>query len=150
MSDGDRQPRQLAVIHSYADLLRAVAAQSDARGMTHARLDSEAGLSDGHAGKLLSSRPAKRVGWVSLGRVMAALGLVLILVEECEAPPENASTDPSTPKPLHWRRRKGSAWGRRLAALRALSQTPEQRSASARKAALVRWSAQRQTNTGQT
>jgi len=121
MSTDDRQPRPL--IRNYDDLQAAVRARSTELGMTRADLDARAGLADGHAGKLLGRRQVKRFGNITLGLVLGALGSALVLVEDNEATaaaPINASA-------------------RILAKRRAVTQTPDQRSAAARKAAAARW-----------
>jgi hypothetical protein len=130
----------IAIVRSYDDLRRVVADWCEAIHMTRAELDMEAGLADGHAGKLLARRARKKLNIVSLGRIMAAAGLVLIVARDHEAPQHkpNASTYASTTRQNHWRRNRGTAWGRRMAALRALKLAPEQRSEIARNAALAR------------
>jgi hypothetical protein len=132
----------IAAVRSYDDLRRVVADWCESIHMTRAELDVEAGLADGHAGKLLARRARKKLSIVSLGRIMAAAGLVLIVARDNEAPQRksHASTYASTTRQNHWRRNRGTAWGRRMAALRALKLAPEQRSEIARKAAGARWS----------
>jgi hypothetical protein len=134
-------PRPIAVARSYDDLRRAVADWCREIGMTREELDNEAGLTSGHSGKLLSARAVNRFGIVSLGRVLAACGLVIVVAIDPDAPPRpaHASGNVNGSVTKHWRKHRGTAWGRRMAALRALKQTPAQRSASARKAALARW-----------
>jgi hypothetical protein len=144
-------PQPIATVRSYDDLRRAVADWCRQIGMTREELDDEAGLTSGHASKLLSERKIKRLGIVTLGRVMAATGLVLIVATDPEAPPRTApvhapnegrgrsfgAKNGSNTK--HWRKTRGAAWGRRMAALRTLKMTPRQRTTSARKAAQARW-----------
>src|ERR1700722_15296222 len=110
--------------------------------MTRAELDTEADLADGHASKLLGRRARRKLSIVSLGRIMAAAGLVLIVARDHEAPQRksSASTYASTTRQNHWRRNRGAAWGRRMAALRALKLSGSQRSEIARNAAQERWS----------
>jgi hypothetical protein len=141
----------IAAVRSYEDLRRVVADWCETIHMTRAELDVEAGLADGHAGKLLSSRARKRLSIVSLGRIMAAAGLVLIVARDHEAPQRkpNASTYASTTRQNHWRRNRGTAWGRRMAALRALKLAPEQRSEIARHAANARHQRRQTTPAGQ-
>lgn len=140
----------IAVVRSYDDLRCAVADWCRQIGMTREELDTEAGLTDGHSGKLLSARAVSKFGNVTLGRVLAACGLVIVVAIDPDAPPrpppephareggrsfgaKNGSTT------MHWRKTRGTAWGRRMAALRALKLTASQRTASARKAAEARW-----------
>lgn len=130
----------IAAVRSYEDLRRVVADWCERIHMTRAELDAEAGLSDGHAGKLLAAHARKKLSIVTLGRVLTAAGLVLIVARDHEAPQRkpNASNYASTTRQNHWRRNRGTAWGRRMAALRALKLSPEQRSEIARHAANAR------------
>jgi hypothetical protein len=133
--------RPIAVARSYADLRRAIADWCGQIGMTREEMDEEAGLTSGHAGKILSDKASRRLGVVTLGRVIAAAGLVLIVAVDPDAPPRPAKPDRKAngSQVKHWRHQRGPGWGRRMAAWRALKLTPEQRSESARKAALARW-----------
>jgi hypothetical protein len=132
-------PRPIGTARSYDDVRRIVAEHCASLGMSRAELDAEAGIADGNAAKALARRARKRLGWVTLGRVMAAVGLVLQVAidPDAQAAPQARSTRAAR---QHWRQRRGSAWGKRLAARRALKLTAEQRSAIARKAAQARWS----------
>jgi hypothetical protein len=136
----DTAPQPIAIVRSYDDLRRVVADWCESIHLTRAELDVEAGLADGHASKLLGRRARRKLSIVSLGRIMAAAGLVLIVARDNEAPPRKstASTYASTTRQNHWRRNRGTAWGRRMAALRALKLAPEQRSEIARHAANTR------------
>jgi hypothetical protein len=131
-------PQPIGIVRSYDDLRRIVAEHCDRLGMTRAELDIEAGIADGHAAKLLARRARKKLGMVTLGRVMAAVGLVLQVAidPDAQAPPQ--ARPAHTPR-SHWRDQRGSAWGKRLAARRALALSAEQRSEIARKAARARW-----------
>jgi hypothetical protein len=140
-------PQPIAVVRSYDDLRRAVADHCASIAMSRMELDAEAGLTDGHSAKLLSAHARKKFGIVTLGRVMAAAGLVLIVAIDPEAPARDLDArmlvgrQARYDRAKHWRRdRSSSAWGRRMAALRALKLTPNQRSESARNAARARWS----------
>jgi hypothetical protein len=145
-------PSILAVARSLDDVREAVRLRCAQLGITRNELDERAGLTEGHAGKLLSLRGVKHLGRVSLGRVMAATDLVLIVavdgepveqIEQAIADRHIASISQANNKAPHWRSGKGSTWGRRMAARRALKLTAEQRSEIARKAAQARWKAQR-------
>jgi hypothetical protein len=128
----------IAVVRSYDHLRHAIADWCEQIHMSRAELDADAGLADGHAAKLLARRARRRLGPVSLGRVLAAAGLVLIVARDPDTPQRNASTVASKPRALHWRSRRGSAWGKRMAALRALKLPAPRRSEIARNAALAR------------
>src|ERR1700722_12997759 len=82
-------PPPLGVAHSFDDVRRFVADHCDRVGMSRMELDGEAGLTDGHSAKLLARRARKRLGPVSLGRVLAAAGLVLIVAIDPDAPPRD-------------------------------------------------------------
>ena len=127
----------IAVVRSYDDLRHAIADWCDQIHMTRAQLDVEADIADGHASKLLARRARKRLGPVSLGRVLEAAGLLLILGRDPDTP-QHASNVASKPRPRRERRRRGTAWGKRMAALRALKLPAPRRSEIARHAALVR------------
>lgn len=146
-------PQPIAVCRRYDDLRRAIVAFCADNGITRQELDARAALADGHSAKLLAPRTVRRAirrfGNVSFGRVLEALGLEIVLQVRPDAAEavareklsnrasDNASEQKTAPQ--DWRRNRGSAWGRRMAARRALSQTAEQRRASARKAAQARW-----------
>jgi hypothetical protein len=153
ISNGPAQPTQaaagamlpIATLRSYHDLRRAVADYCESVAMSRAELDFQAGLTDGHSAKLLSARARKKLGIVTLGRVLAAAGLVLILAIDPDAPPRDfdaskaVSRSQRYDRTKHWRRdRKSSAWGKRMAALRALKLSGPERSEIARHAAQAR------------
>lgn len=135
----DVAPLPIGAVRSYDDLRRIVAEHCARLGMTRAELDVEAGIADGHAAKLLARRARKKLGFVTLGRVMAAVGLVLQVAIDPEAQASPSARRARTLR-SHWRRQRGPAWGKRMAARRALALSAEQRSEIARKAAQARWS----------
>jgi hypothetical protein len=142
------EQRAIAVVRSYDDLRIALRAWCSEIGMTRVELDEQAGLADGHSGKLLSPRAVKTFGRVSLGRILAATGLVLVLAMDVDAQPigdacDDACDETGANHAQHWRSVKGRAWARRMAARRALKLSAEQRSAIARKAAETRWQRKR-------
>jgi hypothetical protein len=133
--------RPVAIARTYRDLQNALRTRSDELNMTRAALDQRAGLADGHASKLLAPRARKRLGKVSFELVLAALGLAVVVVEDSEAVEHLErqievvpACESACEKPPHWRSTKGSAWGRRMAARRALKLTAAERTAIARKA----------------
>jgi hypothetical protein len=132
-------PRPIGTARSYDDVRRIVAEHCASIGMTRAELDAEAGIADGNAAKALARRARKRLGWVTLGRVMAAVGLVLQVAIDPGAQ-ASPSARPAREPRSHWRHQRGPAWGKRMAARRALKLTAEQRSDIARNAAQARWS----------
>jgi hypothetical protein len=114
--------RSLRTIRSYDDLQAALRERSADLRMRRLDLDARAGLADGHSGKLLGPGQKKRFGIVTLGLVLQALRVRLIMVDDSDEPLE----------PI-------DASARMLAARRVSKQSPEQRSAAARKAAQTRW-----------
>jgi hypothetical protein len=139
MADG----RQLATCQTLEQLRDAIAAYCEQHQITRQALDKRAGLADGHSGKLLAPTSVKRFGSTSLRWMLAALDLEIVLQvrSKTDLSTADACVDASERKPSpHDRRRKrGSGWGKRMAARRALALTQGQRSASARKAAQARW-----------
>jgi hypothetical protein len=136
-------PRPIALARSYSDVQRAIADYCERTGMTRVELDAEAGIADGNSSKALARRARKRLGWVTLGRILAAAGLVLIVAVDPEAPQRDFDASNSASRlrysrSKHWRRNRGSSWGRRMAALRALKLSANRRSEIARIAAQAR------------
>lgn len=137
-------PRPIALARSYSDVQRAIADHCENIGMSRAELDAQAHIADGNASKALARRARKRMGWVTLGRILAAAGLVLIVAEDPDAPPRDLDASTLARRSVrygrakHWRNIKGPAWGRRMAALRALKLPAARRSEIARIAAQAR------------
>jgi hypothetical protein len=122
---------------SFADFSRIVADYCEQIGMSRATLDAEAFIGSGHAAKALARRARKKLGWVTWGRVLAALGLRFYLVRDPAAkiPASSVASRNGNSRDHHWRNVKGTAWGKRMAALRALKLPAERRSEIARIAA---------------
>src|SRR4051794_38656581 len=76
MSDG------LAIVRDYKELIAAIRARRDALDITHETIDAVAGLQAGYTSKLLVDPPMKCAGRVSLGAMLGALGLMLLVVED--------------------------------------------------------------------
>ena len=144
--------RQIAVVRDYGQLVDALVRCCAGEGITREELESQAGLPDGLAAKLLIPRKSGRprtlrgFGRKTFGAVLDVLGIELIVqfrhgttVNDFRAEDANGNASERKPARQDWRRNRGSAWGKRYAALRMLRTTPEQRSASARKAAQARW-----------
>jgi hypothetical protein len=68
-------------IHGYGDLLDVLRLRKDELNVSFSVLDEVSGLCGGYAAKLLSPRPCKRLGFVSLALLLDTLGLTLIAVE---------------------------------------------------------------------
>jgi hypothetical protein len=135
------QPRQLAVSQTLDGIRDAIAAYCEEQRITREMLDGRAGLAVGHSGKLLGQGSARKFGATSLRWILTALDLELVLRKRSNATiPEQADGQACARQqaPQDWRRNRRTR-AKRAAAFRALSLTPEQRSAIARKAAQARW-----------
>ncbi|MGY3344689.1 MULTISPECIES: hypothetical protein [unclassified Bradyrhizobium] len=70
---------------SYSALREAIRARVEQLNITRQCVDDVAGLSKGHAGKLLSPCEVKRFGMTTLGLTLQALGLKLLIVDDRQA-----------------------------------------------------------------
>jgi hypothetical protein len=152
----DAPERHLGVVRTYDDLHRLLRERAEALNVSRNVLDDAAGLQNGYTSKILSPRPTKRLGAVSMGLMLQALGVKLLAVEDEEA---LAKIRPMlTPREIsvgvravmrrngrHARKNNEVSLRhlRRIAPTggeaRALALSPAQRRSSARKAALIRW-----------
>jgi hypothetical protein len=69
-------------VSDYSALVQAVADRSEQLEVSRNELDRLSGLADGATAKIISPRPAKRFGIVSLGAILQSLGLILVVVED--------------------------------------------------------------------
>lgn len=69
-------------VNDYSALVQAVRDRSEQMEMSRLELDHIAGLTPGHADKMLRPRASKRFGIMSLGAVLQTLGLILVIVED--------------------------------------------------------------------
>jgi hypothetical protein len=76
--------RQLAVIRSYADPRQVLSRRAHDLDVSRLVLDEVAGMPSGYCGKLLGKGQVKTLGPVSMGPILGALGLVLVVVEDTE------------------------------------------------------------------
>jgi hypothetical protein len=83
----DKLPRILATATDYASLMEAFRERTAELGITRLEVDEIAGIPSGYAGKLLGSEPIKHVGAKSLGPLLGALALKLVVVEDTEMLP---------------------------------------------------------------
>ena len=141
--------RYLAEIHDYQAVHGALRARADELNISRETIDSVAGLQSGYCGKLLGPGMTRSFGPVSLGLLLRALGVKLLLVEDAEAlekvknrlvPKERIARPPRMPFEL---RRFMAENGRRGADALNRSLTAEARCRSARRAARARWGADR-------
>jgi hypothetical protein len=141
-------PRVLAEARTYDELHAALRNRADQLQVSRAQLDYLSGLQSGYCGKLLSKTRIKNFGRQSLGPLLTVLGLCLQVVEDPAAMarigPRLTKRNAASVRYANGRTRKkrpelDSAWGKRMAALRVLTQTPCERSRIARLAAVSRW-----------
>src|SRR5262245_29579627 len=81
----DTAQRLLAEVRDYAQLVQALRARIDELGVAGETIDDVAGLPTRYTTKLLAPIPIKSLGRVSLGPLLGALGLKLIVAEDAEA-----------------------------------------------------------------
>lgn len=74
--------RHLSVVNGYQKLVAAIRERKEAMGLSDKEIEHLAGLTAGHWSKLMAQ--TKSLGPVSLGRVLRALGLELIVSENVE------------------------------------------------------------------
>lgn len=140
--------RIIATVRDYDQLVAALRARVAEFGVSAEVIDDTAGLPVRYTSKLLAPIPIKGIGRVSLGPMLGALGLKLIVVEDTEAlarvqarlkrkADQYAHTGMHTRSRHQWR--GDSQWGKVLAARRILMLTPRQRTKIAKRAAAARW-----------
>jgi hypothetical protein len=76
---------ELAEIHEFHELVAALKARMHELNITMDTLDAIAGLPCRFSAKILAKKPLKGLGPISLGAIIGALGLKLIVVEDEEA-----------------------------------------------------------------
>jgi hypothetical protein len=75
---------QAIEIRSWNELQVALRQRAETLDVSRELLDDLTGLQSGYCAKLLSPKPVRRIGRVSLGALLGALGLKLILAEDRE------------------------------------------------------------------
>jgi hypothetical protein len=149
--------RHIAVVRDYDALIAAFRERADEIMLTRVQLDEAMKtLPDGYAAKLLAPVPVKGLGRISLGPMLQALGLKIVLAEDLEAlerVKKNVSqraklTDTgrnllATKKRRRYKFPKGEDHAKLMRARQVLGQTPAKRSWIARRAARTRWRAVR-------
>jgi len=76
--------REIASIRSYEDLQKAFRTRMDELEATNVTVDQVTGLASGHTGKLLGPGKAKRFGKLSLGAMLEATGVRLVMVTDAD------------------------------------------------------------------
>jgi hypothetical protein len=75
--------RPLATIREYGQLVQALRERAEELNVSRETLDAVSGLQSGYSAKLLCQ--IKGVGRTSLGPLLGAMGVALVLVEDPEA-----------------------------------------------------------------
>ncbi len=142
----------LALIHNYHELQEALRERAEKLQVSRQALDDIAGLQGGYTAKLLQPVPVKPMGIMSLGALLGAMGVRLVLIEDQAALARVKSrlvssmsersgltmpTRNSLPGHDIW---KGNRfWGKALAVRRMAKLSHEELSHMARHAAFYRW-----------
>jgi hypothetical protein len=148
--------RQLGIARSYGELHQILRDRAHELDVSRLTLDDAAGLTGGHASKLLAPTPSRCLGATSMGLMLGAMGLALVVVEDAEAlkriqaklPKRRASAvrpavDAGPVSMAQALRNALRRNGRKGARARMTTLTPEQRSNIARQAARARWDGRR-------
>lgn len=137
--------RQPAIVREYHELLQAIDTRRRELGMPMIELDERAGLPLGYVGKLLTDptkRNAKTLGRTSLGLVLKALGIEIVVVRSATVYERNVvSKRDVSPNELQVRMRKMATKGARTTNARL---TPDQMTRKMRKVVRERWVKYRQ------
>lgn len=141
-------PRQLGIVRNYEDLLQIMRARAQELRLTRLDIDRLAGLTSGHAGKLLAARPIKKMANSTMEFLLPALGMKIVALEDQEVLQFIKSTGQNWQAGMRAAATQYSLshrFLRKIAALgghaRKKSQTPKQLSMQGRRAAKARWSA---------
>lgn len=139
----------VAECRTYGELIAALKARSHELKATHEIIDEATGLPGGYTSKLFAPVPIKHVGHVSLGPLLTVLGVKIIVAVDEQAVARiglGSIRRKYARERMRAKRRRvksaflgNSEWGKLMQARWFLALRPEQRSASARKAAVARW-----------
>jgi hypothetical protein len=110
------------------ELVAVLRQRKAALQLSDALCDELAGMASGHTGKILGPAPVKRIGGVTLGPLLGALGLKLLVVVDVGAAKRMAS---------RWQRRNETTVHPAMLTIR--QARPVILSRAARKAAHARW-----------
>ena len=143
----DEQPRVIADLSSYEQMLAALRARINELQINGERFDEYSGLPRGYLSKLVGAKPIRRLGMISFAPVLAGLGLRLLVIEDTAAterlknrlPPRNGSYVRSAAWQVTLTRRFLQKIGRLGGQANMAKLTAEQRSELGRKGAAARW-----------
>ena len=77
--------RILATVNDYPGMLAALRARAEELRISRETIDQVAGLPSGYSGKILGIKQVRRLNLISLGPVLGALGIKLVIVEDAAA-----------------------------------------------------------------
>ena len=145
MAEGEA-PRVIAEFSNYDELINALRIRAAELNLSGEQVDCYSGLPARYTQKLLGPNQIRRLGAISLGPFLGALGVRAWLVEDKAAvarlrgqtTPRNSSYVRSAPS-IVLTVRYFKKIGRKGAQARVDNSTKEQRQEWARKAALARW-----------
>ena len=146
----------LHFIRTYDDLHQALRARSASLKVARETLDEIAGLGNCYVNKLIGPTPIKQLGKISLGALLGAMGVMLVLVEDPDAlarvgkrlkKARNAKLGKNTDGTVPTRKRRkrkpywtgNSDWGRWMRKRAIAKQSAITRSKLARHAVNARW-----------
>jgi len=143
--------RIIGTAHDYAGLVTVLKQRVAELGQPMETLDVVGGLPLRYTSKLLAPRAVKNLGPVSMGPLLAALGLKMIIVEDAEMLARVSKfsawrTDAHAAIRTRKRRKKShylkgnSEWGRLMTVRRLAVLSPRKRRRLAKHANAVRWS----------
>ena len=102
---------EVAMVHGVEEALRAIRARAAAIGLRREDIDLRAGLTGGHAGKLLCVPPVKRASAATIFLLAGAVGWAVCFVEDPKAlaRAKRAAKERKLTRPpeQHWRVAKG-------------------------------------------
>jgi hypothetical protein len=75
----------LAEIRNYDDLHKALRQRAQSLNITCETIDLVSGLCGGYAAKILAPKPIRNIGPTSMGLLLPALGIKLLVVEDAQA-----------------------------------------------------------------
>jgi hypothetical protein len=157
------EPRQIATVRDYAQLHAALRARAEELRLSRETIDAISGLQSGYSGKLLAPVPIKGLGPATLGPILGAMGVFIVLVEDVEMLERYAARQPKKSErfgrhtgqdvPANIRGRgwallplvTDSEFQRVMRCRQLATQGPAERKRIARKAARARWKRRRAT-----
>jgi hypothetical protein len=77
--------RQLGIVRDYNQLHAILRARVEELDISRLTIDDAAGLTSGHSSKILAPKPIKAIGKISMGPILGALGVALVVIEDVEA-----------------------------------------------------------------